>query len=67
MKRMRVTGIVVLALTALAGCGSAARGARESDETTETWTTGDDAALGIGPAEEVALEDRAPEEPSADE
>ena len=41
--------ILVLIALALSACGGAASSARTSDETTETWTSGDDEALGIHP------------------
>lgn len=51
---MRTTLGIIIAVFAI-GCGGPASAPPvEPDETTETWTSGDDEALGIGSEDEPA-------------
>ena len=60
---MTLARMLAIALLALSACGGPP--ARGADETTETWTSGDDDALGIAtePDDEAATAEPSEREP----
>lgn len=63
MKRS-IALVLALASLALGACGGASARAPAGDETTETWTSGDDEALGIE-ASAATTEDAPSDAPAA--